>query len=130
MLDETVGGVEPSPVSASCLVVLVGGLPRELGAGRSAARAIGGIEEAGEGSEDDLSIRTALEWVVRFLDEIEEVVAPGVDLDDRVERLQQHRSEQFLWQDRRSPDRSEERGEISLQCRQRLVREPQIARSG
>jgi hypothetical protein len=40
---------------------------------------------------------------------------------DRIKRLQQHRPQQLLWRDRRSPDRRIEPGKLALQRFQRLV---------
>ena|SRR6185437_1094776 len=53
----------------------------ELSAGGAIPRAVADVEEALEGAEDDFAVGFALEGEVRFLDEVKEVVAPGVHLD-------------------------------------------------
>ena len=82
MADEAASGSDGRPSATAGWVVLVIAFPGELGAGRSVTRAVANVEEAGEGSKDDLAIRAALERDVRLLDKVEEVIAPSVHLDD------------------------------------------------
>lgn len=55
---------------------------RELRAGRAVARTAANIEETLEGAEGDFTVRSALKAEMRLIDEVEEVVVPGVHLDD------------------------------------------------
>src|SRR5215212_5066835 len=76
------GGSEAGPSSPADRVIVVMALPGELGTGRPVARAVAHIEKALERSEDDLAARRSREGEVRLLDEVEDIVVPGVHLDD------------------------------------------------
>jgi hypothetical protein len=80
--DETPGCANGGPSTTTGGIVVIVAFPGELGAGRSVARAVANIEEAFEGTEGDLAVRAALEADVGLLDKVEEVIIPGIHLDD------------------------------------------------
>src|SRR6478609_717211 len=80
--DQASGGSEPDPPATVDFVGFVIALPGELGAGRAVPRAVADIEEALHGDEGDLAVGCALEAEVGLFAKVENVVVPGVHLDD------------------------------------------------